>query len=43
MKTVIHFLPAKKPVPRVLAAAILADTARGAQVVLKRSQCLKAS
>ncbi len=36
MTTVIHFLPATRPIPRTLVAAILADANRGVRVVLKR-------
>lgn len=38
--TVVHFLPAKKPVPPALVQAIFADTARGAKVVLVRSKVI---
>lgn len=41
MRTVVHFLPAKNPVPRALVQAIFCDAARGARVVLTRSECHK--
>lgn len=37
MKTIVHFLPAKKPVPASFLQAILADGAR-ATVVITRSK-----
>ena len=39
MKTVVHFLPANRPVPRALVAALMADAGRGARVVLVRPFC----
>lgn len=43
MKVVTHFLPARRPIPRAMVAAILRDAQSGAQVQLVRSKCLNAS
>lgn len=40
MKSVTHFLPAKRPVPRALVAAILRETQSGAQVQLVRAKVI---
>lgn len=43
MKATTHFLPAKRPIPRTLIAAIFREAQSGAQVQLVRSKCLNAS
>lgn len=43
MKSVTHYLPAKRPIPRALVAAILRDAQSGAQVQLARSRVWNAS
>lgn len=41
--TVIHFLPAKRPIPATLIPAIFSDMARGAKIVIVRPACLNCS
>jgi hypothetical protein len=38
MKAVTHFLPANRPIPRALIAAILRDAQSGAQVQVVRAR-----
>lgn len=40
LKAVTHFLPAKRPIPRALVAAILRDAQSGAQVQLVRAKVI---
>lgn len=37
MKTVVHFLPAKRPLPRTLIRVLMAEAREGKQIVLVRS------
>jgi len=43
MKSITHFLPAKRPIPRALVAAIVRDAQSGAQVQVVRSKIWNAS
>lgn len=40
MKAVTHFLPARRPIPLTLIAAILRDAQSGAQVQLVRAKVI---